>query len=180
MPDPGPTASAVHAVVSQTVCGVTRERYLFREARMQQSSKGSIELTQAFSVPPLILWQAWTEPHVVVRWFGSDPKGTVAKAALDVRIGGSFEVTFRNADGTEHTCFGTYKEVVFCKKLVFSWSWKSSPSIVERVQVQFVPIPQGTKMTFEHSDIKEGTGHNYMTGWKNTFKKLEHVLSSRQ
>ncbi len=161
----------------ETVCGVSKLSYLVREAAMRHSSKASIELTWVFSVPPSVLWQAWTEPRIAAKWFGSDPDGTVSSAVFDVRPGGSFEVTFQNADGTEHTCFGVYEEVEYPRKLSFSWKWKSSPDIVEHVQVQFAPIPQGTQMTFEHSDIKRGTGHNYAEGWKKTFRKLERALS---
>ena len=57
------------------------------------------------------VWEAWTEPGVIMKWFGSDPKGEVLSAKLDVRPGGRFEVAFKDSDQTEHTCNGIYNEI---------------------------------------------------------------------
>jgi uncharacterized protein YndB with AHSA1/START domain len=29
------------------------------------------------------VWEAWTEPNIIMKWFGSDPKGEVLSAKLD-------------------------------------------------------------------------------------------------
>ena len=31
------------------------------------------------------VWEAWTEPDIIMKWFGSDPNGEVLSAKLDVR-----------------------------------------------------------------------------------------------
>jgi uncharacterized protein YndB with AHSA1/START domain len=65
------------------------------------------------------VWKAWTEPVLIMKWFGSDPDGEVLKATLDVRQGGCFAVTFKDSDGTEHICSGCYEVVVAFSKLTF-------------------------------------------------------------
>ena len=55
----------------------------------------SIFLEITFKSPIEKIWEAWTNPKVIMNWFGSDPKGKVLKAALDVRPGGYFEITFQ-------------------------------------------------------------------------------------
>jgi uncharacterized protein YndB with AHSA1/START domain len=67
------------------------------------------------------LWESWTNPTLIMSWFGSDPNGKVLKAALDVRPGGYYEITFQDADLTEHTCSGIYDEVQAFSRLTFSW-----------------------------------------------------------
>ena len=123
-----------------------------------------------------MVWQAWTEPEMMKRWFGSDPRGHVLRASAEPRVGGSFEVTFANSDGSRYTCFGRYEELQQDAKLVFSWSWRERPGASELVRILFEPRDGGTLMRFEHVDIDPETTHNYAAGWKSTFEKLEHAL----
>ena len=114
---------------------------------------------------------------MVSRWFGSDPAGKVLAAELDVRPDGRFEVTFRDSSGTEHTCSGVYVDVEPELKLSFSWHWRSEPGIDSFVTVRLTPQGEGTQMQFEHSRLVDGSTHNYAAGWRQTFDKLEKVLS---
>jgi uncharacterized protein YndB with AHSA1/START domain len=123
------------------------------------------------------VWQAWTDPQMVTQWFGSDPDGKVLSATINARPGGTFEITFANADGTAFTCFGTYQEVDTYKKLAFTWSWINSPDVVEFVTVSLRDEPGGTHMDFEIANIDPNSAHNYEPGWKSTFEKLERALS---
>jgi uncharacterized protein YndB with AHSA1/START domain len=136
----------------------------------------SIKIERRFSQPLEKLWQAWTDPQIVKLWFGSDPNGTVLDAIMDVRVGGSFAVTFANSTGEEYTAQGIYQEVDLHKKLLFTWGWKDQPHIKEMVAVQFQADGDGTLMTFEHLDIDANTSHNYEKGWGTTFDKLEKAL----
>jgi uncharacterized protein YndB with AHSA1/START domain len=136
----------------------------------------SIKIERHFSQAPEKLWQAWTDPGIVKLWFGSDPNGTGLDAVLDVRVGGSYAVTFANSNGDEYTAQGIYQEVDLHKKLLFTWGWKDQPHIKEMVAVQFQADGDGTLMTFEHLDIDANTSHNYEKGWRTTFDKLEKAL----
>ncbi|MES2772937.1 MAG: SRPBCC domain-containing protein [Bacteroidota bacterium] len=122
------------------------------------------------------VWEAWTNPIELMKWFGSDPKGTVLKAETDLRPGGYFEVTFRDADLTEHTCSGIYDEVQTLYKLAFSWQWKSEPGVASFIIVLLTPEGTSTRMQFEHKNLGTGSKHNYAVGWQITFSKLERVL----
>jgi uncharacterized protein YndB with AHSA1/START domain len=136
----------------------------------------SIKIERHFSAAPQKLWQAWTDPQIVKLWFGSDPNGTVSDAVLNVRVGGSFAVTFHNSTAEEYTAQGIYQQVELHQRLVFTWGWKNQPHIKELVAVQFQAEGDGTMMTFEHLDIDANTSHNYEIGWRTTFDKLEKAL----
>ncbi|HEX5168781.1 MAG TPA: SRPBCC domain-containing protein [Cyclobacteriaceae bacterium] len=141
----------------------------------------SVQLTQFFDVPGQELWNAWTLPSVVKKWFGSDPGGSVTSAELDVRPGGNYAVTFRDGDGTEHTCLGTYTVVSKFDKLSFTWEWKSEPGHVSHVDVEFLRHDaDGVTMKFEHRNLNPQSLHGYEAGWKSTFEKLKAcVLENR-
>ncbi len=122
------------------------------------------------------VWKAWTDPAEIIRWFGSDPGGKGVSAALDVRLGGSFEVSFHDSDLTGHTCSGTYQEVQKFRKLTFTWHWKSEPGVESLVSVALSAEGDTTLMKFTHSRLGEGSGHNYQAGWESTFAKLRQLL----
>lgn len=122
------------------------------------------------------VWEAWTEPSVIMKWFGSDPKGEVLSAKLDVRPGGSFEVTFKDFDQTEHTCNGIYNEIEKLCKLTFTWQWNSEPSVESFIVLLLTEEGKSTKMQFEHMNFGSGSKHNYEKGWQSTFLKLEQLL----
>lgn len=122
------------------------------------------------------VWEAWTEPSVIMKWFGSDPKGIVLSAKLDLRAGGSFEVVFKDGDQTEHTCYGIYTDIEKFSKLTFTWHWKSEPGVESFIVLQLTEEGKSTKMQFEHKNFGNGSKHDYVKGWQSTFVKLKQLL----
>ena len=125
------------------------------------------------------VWKAWTNPALIFKWFGSDPDGKVIKAELDVRIGGAFEITFKDSDQTEHTCSGVYIDVQEFSKLAFTWTWKSEPCVESFVTVALTSESDFTRMLFQHDHIGTASRHNYLNGWQATFSKLERTLTNK-
>lgn len=143
---------------------------------MANSTRPQLTLDRRFAASPAELWQAWTTPQQVRRWFGSDPAGTVSHARLDVRVAGSFEVTFANSDGAEHICSGEYTVVERPTRLAFTWRWRNEPDVETQIELRFTPADGGTLQHFEHRGLGTHTTHNYAVGWQSTFDKLAHVL----
>jgi uncharacterized protein YndB with AHSA1/START domain len=139
------------------------------------SSTVHIETQLPYSMEKV--WRAWTDPALMT-WFGSDPAGTVEQAVLDVRPQGCYEITFKNSDGSEYTCYGIYKEVEEPRRLSFTWNWKNEPGQQSMAAVALEPLgTHGTVMAFTHSDLWAGSAHDYEWGWKRTFEKLGAVLA---
>ena len=143
---------------------------------MQVIDKDKVKIKIVLDAPIKNVWRAWTDPMIVANWFGSDPKGEVLNAELDVRMGGKFTVTFRDSDMTEHTCSGIYKEVQELRKLTFTWCWKSEPGVESLVTVLLTPENGKTLLQFEHAHPGNASMHNYLQGWNATFLKLQKAL----
>ena len=137
----------------------------------------SIFFEKTFKTSIEKIWDAWTNPTLIMNWFGSDPKGKVLKAELDVRPGGNFEITFRDSDQTEHTCSGMYDEVRALSMLTFSWQWKSEPGVESFIILLLISEGKFTRMQFEHKNVGSTSKHDYAKGWQDTFLKLERMLS---
>lgn len=143
---------------------------------MNAIEKDFVTLERTIDAPVEEVWYAWTEP-AQVHWFGSDPQGKLVSAHLDVREGGFYEITFQDSDHTEHTCSGIYKEVRRFHKLSFTWTWKSEPGVETLVTVQLSQEGNATRMQFKHANLGTASLHNYESGWKTTFLKLERMLA---
>lgn len=143
---------------------------------MKITSKDSVTIDFIINAPIDVVWNAWTNPEIILNWFGSDPNGTGVCADIDAQPGGSFSVTFQNSDGEQHTCSGTYSEVEPFNKLTFSWEWKSEPGVESFVEVLLIADGNNTKMHFKHSRLGTGSAHDYLPGWKATFEKLDRLL----
>lgn len=145
---------------------------------MRTMDEATVVIKTTFHVPVEKVWQAWTNPALIMRWFGSDPHGSVSKAVLDVRTGGHFEITFNDSDKTEHTCSGIYKDVEKFRKLTFSWMWKSEPGFESSVCLLLIGEGNATHMQFTHSDLWHESKHSYEQGWRGAFSKLEKILEA--
>lgn len=126
-------------------------------------NKDTVLIETTIHAPIEKVWAAWTDQNIIQHWFGSDPNGEVLHAKLDVRPGGSFEVTFKDPDQTEHTCYGVYHEVKQLNRLTFTWHWKSEPGVESFI-------------VFEHRNVGTGSTHDYIKGWQSTFLKLERLI----
>jgi uncharacterized protein YndB with AHSA1/START domain len=144
---------------------------------MPGSDQTSVQIARRFAAPRALVWQSWTDPAMVSRWFGSDPAGQVLSAQLDVRPGGSFAVAFVDSDQTMHTCRGLYQEVQADNKLTFSWCWESEPGRESIVTVLLKSKGKGTEMAFAHARLSRDSSHDYKRGWQRTFDKLARVLA---
>ena len=113
----------------------------------------TISISKTFHASIEKIWAAWTDPSIISKWFGSDPNGIVLNAMMDVMPGGHFAITFKDGNGTEHTCYGVYRDVQPYDKLSFSWMWRSEPGVSSFVTVLLMPQQDGTCMQFEHANV---------------------------
>jgi uncharacterized protein YndB with AHSA1/START domain len=140
------------------------------------AEKPKLTLVREFAAPPEAVWHAWTEPEALKRWFGPDA-GAVSLAQTDVRVGGRFHVVFNTLDGETHDVSGAYREVVPNRKLVFTWSWISTPERISQVTLLFNPTKKGTELTLLHEqffDMAARDGHE--RGWSGSMEKLARYL----
>ncbi len=141
-------------------------------------TKPSLTLKRRLKATPAKVFQAWTDPEKIVRWFG--PHETVAnsvRAEVDLRPGGRYRMNFDTLDGERHQVGGVYREVAPDSRLVFTWAWHSTPERESLVTVTIVPDGDGSLLTLHHEqffDQKARDGHE--RGWTGTLDKLERFF----
>jgi uncharacterized protein YndB with AHSA1/START domain len=80
-----------------------------------------ITITRVFDAPRERVWQAWTEPERLARWWGKRGWSTpLSSITLDVRPGGVFRLnSISDEDGREMPLDTVYREVVEPERLAF-------------------------------------------------------------
>ncbi len=69
-----------------------------------------IVLTRVFNAPRALVFDAFTKPDLLRRWFG--PRGwSLVTCEVDLRVGGHFRFLLRSPEGNEMGMRGTYREI---------------------------------------------------------------------
>jgi len=69
-----------------------------------------VVLTRVFDAPRQMVYDAFTKPELLTRWFG--PRGwSLVVCEVDHRVGGGFRFVLRGPDGKEMGMRGVYREL---------------------------------------------------------------------
>lgn len=138
------------------------------------AAKPSLALKRYLKAPPAQVYEAWTRPEKMIRWWGVTGHANIPVAETDVRVGGRFHVQFWTPDGEHHSVSGIYREVVPERKLVFSWAWRSTPERESQVTVDLKPDQDGTILTLTHEQFfDEKARDDHRRGWTAALDNLE-------
>jgi uncharacterized protein YndB with AHSA1/START domain len=136
-----------------------------------------LTITRIFDAPRDLVFQAWTVPEQFANWMG--PKGfTASGVEMDLTEGGAWRATISNDEGAEHTSIGVYCEIAAPERLVFTFSWVSSPEEQTLVTVDFADLGDKTEMTFHQAEFLSGESRDgHHSGWSETFEDLAAHLN---
>jgi len=88
---------------------------------MQHKPDPSLDLLleRTVDVPVELVWQAWTNPELLMKWFCPLPWKTIA-CEMDLHPGGIFATTMQSPEGDEYPGTGCFLEVIENRKLVWT------------------------------------------------------------
>jgi uncharacterized protein YndB with AHSA1/START domain len=87
--------------------------------RVTAPSDLAIVMTRSFNAPRDLVFDAWTKPEHLVRWFGRR-QDTLAVCEIDLRVGGTARFVWRFEDGSEMGITDVYREIAPPERLVFA------------------------------------------------------------
>lgn len=146
---------------------------------LSELDKRILTIKKTFDVPRQIVWEAWTNPEHIVKWW-SPPGMKMTVVDHEFKVGGKWKYTSPMPDGSEFISEGIYSEIVVPEKIVTSANFRPMTEGVT-IHVLFAEIDGKTEFTFsvihpteEYCRQQEKMG--FYNGWGSTFKRLEDFL----
>jgi uncharacterized protein YndB with AHSA1/START domain len=126
----------------------------------------AFEISTVLPAPPDRVYAAWlsSDQHAAM---------TGGSADIDPRVGGKHSAW----DGY---ITGTTLELDPSRRIVQSWRTVEFPadSADSRLEIVLAPAGVGTLLTLNHSDIHDGQGASYQSGWvENYFEPMKNYFS---
>ena len=148
-------------------------------ADANSSVERELVITRVFDAPRELVFQAWTDPRHLGRWFG--PKDYPAiQLNIDVRPGGAWRACLRST-GTDPDLWvgGMYREIAPPERLVFTFAWEEEGErgLETVVTMTFEQQGKKTRLTMRQAPFQSAEqrdGHNY--GWNSAFDRLLELL----
>ena len=143
-------------------------------------------LERVVDVPPALVWQAWTQPKHLKKWFAPAP-WTVTECEIDLRPGGICRTVMRSPEGQDFPNVGCYLEIVEGKKIVFTDAlgpgFRPSENPFFTAVVTIEPHGKGTKYTARaiHGVKANREKHEAMgfhTGWGTCLDQMVALIKT--
>jgi uncharacterized protein YndB with AHSA1/START domain len=134
-----------------------------------------LRLERTFQADRERVFDAWTNPEVLRRWWAAQPDWDCSGAEVDPRVGGHYELSMAG-DGHEHTVTGEYREFERPRRLVYTWAWKGADADGEEtlVTVEFHGEGDATRVVLTQTGFgSEQSRDNHEHGWNGCFDNLE-------
>lgn len=139
-----------------------------------------LELRREVDVSPRLVWRAWTEPELLMKWFTPAPWRTTA-CELDLRPGGRFHTVMEGPNGEKHDNNGCVLAVVPEQFLLFTDALgpghRPLGSGFMTASVEILPAGNGTLYVARalHKDAGDKKKHEEMgfhQGWGTALDQL--------
>jgi uncharacterized protein YndB with AHSA1/START domain len=141
-------------------------------------------LTRVIDAPRERVFDAWSKPEHVSRWFAPSPL-SLPKCEMDFRSGGKFRMAMRAPDGQEYPFTGTYREIERPSLLVWVGEFPNGPAEQIRTEIRLEAQGQKTKLTMRQtfSVVTPDTEHatkGAKQGWTATLDQLTAFCESKE
>jgi uncharacterized protein YndB with AHSA1/START domain len=88
---------------------------------VERKSGRELVVTRAFNAPARIVFEAWTKPELLKRWWAPKSTGmSLLSCEADVRVGGRYRFEFGHEASKPMAFFGRYIEVIAPSRLVWT------------------------------------------------------------
>jgi uncharacterized protein YndB with AHSA1/START domain len=146
-----------------------------------QAPRERLSITRTFRAPPEKLWRAWTDPALMLRWFGPI-HAPAFEYASDLRVGGKWSAAL-NESGKILRVSGEYLAIEPPEVLRFSFKWEGDnhedgPGVDTIVDVRISASADGALMLLTQEGLvstQSREGHE--GGWTSALGRLADLLS---
>jgi uncharacterized protein YndB with AHSA1/START domain len=145
---------------------------------VERKSERELVVTRTFNCPARIVFEAWTKPELLKRWWAPKSTGvSLLSCEADVRVGGSYRFEFGHGASKPMAFFGRYIEVTPYSRLV----WTNDESDDGAVTTVIFEEKHGTTLLVMHElypskEALDGAIAGMEGGMREMFEQLDELL----
>jgi uncharacterized protein YndB with AHSA1/START domain len=149
-----------------------------------------IIISRVFDAPREKVWEAWTKPEHVAKWWG--PNGfTTPVCEMDFRVGGKSLFCMRSSEGNDFWCGGVYQEIIENELIVCTdyFTDKDGNKVPPTqygmedwpketiIRVIFEDEGEKTRLTVRHEGVLPSKDRDCAeSGWSETLDRLSEYV----
>jgi uncharacterized protein YndB with AHSA1/START domain len=148
---------------------------------VEQTSEREVVVTRTFNAPARIIFEAWTTPELLKRWWTPKSMGMVfVSCDIDLRTGGGYRFVFSHPDAEQPMAFfGRYLDVTPPSRLV--WTNEESGEEAQITTVTFEESGGRTRVVlrdlYPSKEALEASG--FASALIEPFEQLDELLLTR-
>ena len=145
---------------------------------VERKSERELIVTRTFNGPARIVFEAWTKPELLKRWWAPKSTGvSLLSCEADVRVGGRYRFEFGHEASKPMVFFGSYIEVTPHSRLV----WTNEESDDGAVTTVTFEEKRGKTLLVMHElypskEALDGAIAGMEGGMPETFEQLDELL----
>ena len=145
---------------------------------MTEESGHLVRIERTFAASAEEVFDAWTSPEVMRRWFHCAPDWGTPEAEVDLRLGGKVRVVMRRPDGTDAAAQGVYTLIERPHRLAMTWTFDDDPANEQRIELFFSESAGSTTVLMVNSGISTDQRRDAQdAGWRGCLDQLERALA---
>ena len=139
-------------------------------------------MTRDFGAPRELVFKAFTDPQLLVKWWGQKNSTTIVDK-MDAKQGGIWRYVQHESDGNEYAFHGVYHAVTAPELIVYTFEFEGMPGHVLLETITFEDINGKTRLTdssvFQTVEARDGMLQAGMeVGANESFDLLEELLAT--
>lgn len=151
------------------------------EVSAEVLSENAVRLTCHIKRPPERVYEAWTSPEELAKWFVPE-EGTVTTVhEFDVSVNGHYRFTTKTPNSPACTAAGHFIELDRPRRIVMSWGWEEHKldGVTSRLTLDFEEAEGGTRFTLTHEQLLNAESRDlHAEGWTGCLNSLAAYLSN--
>jgi uncharacterized protein YndB with AHSA1/START domain len=96
------------------------------KAKVTLPTDEQILITREFDAPRQLVYEAWTTPELVRRWW-SGQRGEMKVVDIDLRVGGTWRYVMTTSQGFDIAFHGEFREIVPAERIVTTEAFEGVP-----------------------------------------------------
>ena len=152
------------------------------QTTVERRSDRELVVTRTFNAPAALVFDAWTKPELVLRWWAPRSTGMrLVTCEIDLRVGGKYRYVFAGEGDAQFTAFGTYKAVERPTRLVSTDEEGNAPEGEAVTTSTFTEKAGRTTVVvhqlFASKESLDASATGLEAGTREQFEQLEELLA---